>query len=132
MAKQVHIPKIGVVQFPDGMDDNAIASAASEAHGRASLLAVMNFVQRDPAFRSMAPSEAYKQLAAVSGILEKYPSLIRAIDVGMASIPNATARGPQGKPQARQSAKGSGTSVGTALPASEPPNTNGDNSTTEE
>jgi hypothetical protein len=132
MAKVIHIPRVGNISFPDEMNDNAIANAASEAHGEASLVAVMNFVQGDPAFRKMKPSEAYKNLQAVAEILEKYPSLVRAIDVGMTKVssPSARTSGPPAPQAPAPAQQQTGESDQTSLP-SEPPSANADNSTTE-
>jgi hypothetical protein len=131
MAKVIAIPRVGNISFPDEISDQEIAAAASEAHGKAMLSAVMRFVQADQSFRKLPASEAYKQLAAVAGILEKYPRLIRAIDAGMAKVSNPTAIASAAQ-RTQAPAPPSTAEQSLSETPSEPPSANAGNSTTNE
>ncbi len=54
MAKIVHIPLIGHVNFPDGMEDGQITEAAARLHDDARNAAISKFMENDPTIKSRA------------------------------------------------------------------------------
>ncbi len=83
MAKIVHIPLIGHVNFPDGMEDGQITEAAARLHDDARNAAISKFMENDPTIKSLSHSEKLKALATIAAMLEKYPRLAEAVHKGM-------------------------------------------------
>lgn len=86
MSKLIHIPKVGHVEFPDGMDDKEIAEHASNAHTNARAEGITKFMQADPAIQGLPHSQRLKELSAIATLMEKYPRLADAVDKGIEAI----------------------------------------------
>lgn len=86
MPKLVHIPKIGHVEFPDGMEDEAITKAASQLHANARNEGISKFMEGDPAIQGLPHSQKLKELATIAALHEKYPRLADAVDKGMGLV----------------------------------------------
>ena len=97
MPKNVDIPKIGLVEFPDGMSDNDIAQAAGDLHDKALTSGVSKFMENDPTIRGLKTSEKLKALASIAQMLEKHPLLAQAVDKGMGQV-SATSQPTQSAP----------------------------------
>jgi len=81
--KLVHIPKIGHVEFPDGMEDKEIAEHASNLHADARNAGISKFMESDPALQGLTHSQKLKELSTIAALHEKYPRLAEATDKGM-------------------------------------------------
>lgn len=86
MPKTVHIPKVGHVEFPDEMDDNAIGKAAAGLHSNARAEGISTFMGQDPAIQGLPHSQKLKELSAISALMEKYPRLAHAVDTGIEAL----------------------------------------------
>lgn len=90
MPKQVHIPKVGMITFPDGMTDDEISQAAGKLHTTAITQNVSKFMEADPTLASLSTSERLKSLSGIAQMLEKYPRLAQAVDKGITPTPDAS------------------------------------------
>lgn len=90
MSKLIHIPKVGHVEFPDGMDDKEIAEHASNAHTNARAEGITKFMQADPALQGLPHSQRLKELSVIASMMEKYPRLADAVDKGIEATSQAS------------------------------------------
>lgn len=93
MPKQVQIPKVGLIQFPDNMSDQDIGQAASKLHTTAVTQSVSKFMDGDPALASLSTSARLKALSGIAQMLETYPRLAQAVDAGISSLNQSNGKG---------------------------------------
>lgn len=98
MPKQVHIPKVGHVEFPDEMDDGAIGKAASQLHSNARNAEISQFMEQDPSLQGLPHSQKLKELASIAAMHEKYPRLAQAVEHGMVHVSATASQQPSAGP----------------------------------
>jgi hypothetical protein len=83
MPKIISIPRVGNIQFPDGMSDGEIAKVAGETHDAKVIGRVVKFMRDDPQMRDLSISAFHKEMSTISALLEKYPRLALAAYEGI-------------------------------------------------
>lgn len=97
MAKIVHIPKVGHIQFPDEMQDEAIGKAATKLHADARNAGISKFMEDDPAIQGLSHAAKLKELSTIAAMHEKYPRLSDAVDRGMGLVTSSTSETQSGQ-----------------------------------
>jgi hypothetical protein len=90
MPRQVRIPKVGTVEFPDSMSEQDVTQAAGDLHSKALVGGVMNFMAQDPSLQGLKSSEFHKEMSGLAAMLEKFPRLAQAVDAGMGQVKSVT------------------------------------------
>lgn len=98
MAKIVHIPKVGHIQFPDEMKDEEIGDAASKLHDDARNASISKFMEEDPAIQGLSHAAKLKELSTIAAMHEKYPRLADAVDKGMGLVTSSASETSSGQP----------------------------------
>lgn len=94
MPRVIAIPRVGNVQFPDGMSDDEIAKISGDTHDAKVLGSVVKFMRDDPKMHDLSISAFHKEMATISMFLEKYPRLALAAFEGIGKL-NSKVKGAQ-------------------------------------